>query len=50
VTISKVKVLKAPGFTDDELERLHQGRKIAHPVEVARPAEDAPPDETPAEA
>jgi small subunit ribosomal protein S3Ae len=45
VTISKVKVLKAPVYTDDELGQIHQGRAVVRPAEVARPAEEATPAE-----
>jgi small subunit ribosomal protein S3Ae len=48
VTISKVKVLKAPVFTPDEIKQLHQGRTVA-PKEAARPEEQAAPAGTAAE-
>jgi small subunit ribosomal protein S3Ae len=48
VTISKVKVLKAPVLTEDELGRLHAGRAAVRPVEVARPEEEPAAEETPA--
>jgi small subunit ribosomal protein S3Ae len=44
VTISKVKVLKAPVFTADEIKELHQGR-VAAPKQAARPEEEAAPAE-----
>jgi hypothetical protein len=48
--VTKVKVLKAPVFTEDELQHLHQGRTVAQPTEAARPAEDTPADEAAAAA
>jgi small subunit ribosomal protein S3Ae len=40
VTISKVKVLKAPVFAPEEIKQLHVGRVVA-PKEAARPEEGA---------
>jgi small subunit ribosomal protein S3Ae len=47
VTVTKVKVLKAPTFTDEELKELHKGRPVAKAVEAARPAEEAAAAEAP---
>ena len=41
VFVTKIKVIKAPTFSNEELKKLHQGRAIVKAQEVARP-EEAP--------
>ena len=43
VYVTKIKVIKAPVYSVDELKKIHQGRAVK-PVEVARPVE-APAEE-----
>ncbi|KAH0788879.1 40S ribosomal protein S3a [Histomonas meleagridis] len=40
VYVTKIKVIKAPTFTGDELKKLHQGRAVTKAAEVARPVEE----------
>jgi len=42
VFVTKIKVIKAPTFSTEELKKLHQGRAIIKTEEVARPTEAAP--------
>ena len=39
VFVTKIKVIKAPTFSSEELKKLHQGRAIVKTQEVARPEE-----------
>ena len=42
VLVTKIKVIKAPTFSSEELKKLHQGRAVVKSQEVARPEEAAP--------
>lgn len=42
VLVTKIKVIKAPTFSNEELKKLHQGRAVVKTQEVARPEEAAP--------
>ncbi|OHS94764.1 40S ribosomal protein S3a [Tritrichomonas foetus] len=47
VFCTKIKVIKAPTFSVEELKKLHQGRAVQKAsTEVARPAEETPAEET----
>ncbi|OHT16283.1 ribosomal protein S3Ae [Tritrichomonas foetus] len=40
VFVTKIKVIKAPTFSDEQLKKLHQGRAVQKTQEVARPPEE----------
>ncbi|KAH0801898.1 40S ribosomal protein S3a [Histomonas meleagridis] len=42
VYVTKIKVIKAPTFSGEELKKLHQGRAVTKAAEVARPVEEEP--------
>ena len=44
VFVTKIKVIKAPTFSAEEIKKLHQGRAIAKASEVSKPAEEVAPD------
>lgn len=45
VFVTKIKVIKAPTFSVEELKKLHQGRVTQKPAAAARPEEEAAPAE-----
>lgn len=44
VFVTKIKVIKAPTFSVEELKKLHQGRSIIKSTEAARPEETPAPE------
>ncbi|OHS96465.1 hypothetical protein TRFO_37354 [Tritrichomonas foetus] len=45
VFVTKIKVIKAPSYSVEELKKLHQGRAVQKASAVARPEEEAAPAE-----
>ena len=45
VFVTKIKVIKAPTFSVEELKKLHQGRNVQKASAAARPEEEAAPAE-----